>query len=158
MENSEKDIYFSNEALARFVSAQGKKIAKIVCHLWQNNMSKKETVEIIDNVELHFTDGQKLTISCNDDGEGLDAIDFNYKQATADLHTEFGDKIKLFAVDASSTKMWEDVIGLELIKVRVTKQADYYKADSVVLDFGTEKREISIAPLDGLIIDYFEED
>jgi hypothetical protein len=158
MENAEKDIYFSNEALARFVAAQGRKVEKVVCHLWQNTMSKTETVEIIDNVELHFNGGQKLTISCNTDGDGLDAIDFNYKQAATDIHTEFAGKIKLFAVDASSTKMWEDVIGLELLKVRVTKQADYYKADSIVLDFDKEKREISIAPLDGLIIDYFEED
>src|SRR4051812_22705566 len=158
MENTEKDVYFSNEALARFVAAHGNKVEKIICHLWQNSISKTETVEIIDNVELHFPGQKKLTISCNADGDGLDAIDFNYKQAAKDLHTEFDGRIKLFAVDASSTKMWEDVIGLELQQVRVTKQGDYYKADSVMLDFGKEKREISIAPLDGLIIDYFEED
>jgi hypothetical protein len=158
MENTEKDVYFSNEALARFVAAQGKKIEKIVCHLWQNSISKSETVEIIDNVELHFSGQQKLTISCNTEGDGLDVIDFNYKQAAAELQEEFGGKIKLFAVDASSTKMWEDVIGLELQKVRVTRQGDFYRADSIVIDFGTEKREITIAPLDGLIIDYFEED
>jgi hypothetical protein len=45
-----------------------------------------------------------------------------------------------------------------LKKVRVTRDDGNYLADSIVLDFGEELREISIAPLDGLIIDYYEED
>jgi hypothetical protein len=156
MDNNEKDVYFSNEALARFVAAQGRTIEKIVCHLWQNSFNKTESVEIIDNVELHFTDKQKLTIACNPEGDGLDAIEFDYKTTAIALHKEYEGKIKLFTVDASSTTMWEDVIGKTLKKVRITKDGDYYKADSVVLDFDVEKREISIAPLDGLIIDYYE--
>ncbi len=157
MENNEREIYFSNEALARFVAAQGRTIEKVVCHLWQNNLGKTEVVEIIDNVELHFTDKQKLTISCNTEGNGLDAIDFNYKTSALELHKEFDGKIKLFSIDASSTKMWEEVIGKKLTKIRVTKSGDYYKADSVILDIEEEKREISISPLDGLVIDYYEE-
>jgi hypothetical protein len=150
--------YFSDEALARFVSAQGKTVEKIVCHLWQNTFDKSGAVELIDNVELHFTDQQKLTISCNESGEGLDAIQFNYKQAAQALHQEFEGKIKLFAVDASTTKMWTDVIGSTLESVRIIKEGDYHKAGSVLLIFNGEKRIVSISPLDGLIIDYYEED
>ena len=152
------NTYFSDEALARFVSAQGKTIEKIICHLWQNTIDKNATVEIIDNVELHFTDGQKLTISCNETGEALDAIQFDYKKAALDIQKEFEGKIKLFAVNASSTKMWEDVIGLTLETVRIIKEGDYHQAGSVLLVFGIEKRIISINPLDGLTIDYYEED
>ncbi len=152
------DIFFSNEALARFVAAQGRSVEKIICHLWQNNNNPSSVVEIIDNVELHFKGQQKLTISCNTNGDGLDAIDFDYQQTARELHEEFDGKIKLFAVDASSTKMWQDVIGATLNTVRITRNGEYYNADSVVLDFGEEKREIAIAPLDGLIIDYYEED
>ena len=158
MENSERDVYFTNEALARFVAAQGRTIEKVVCHLWQNSFNKTESVEIIDNVELHFTDKQKLTIACNPEGDGLDAIDFDYKSTAIALHKEYEGKIKLFSLNASDTTIWEDVIGKTLRKVRVTKENDYYKADSIVLEIDEEKREISIAPLDGLIIDYFEED
>ncbi|MGZ4098962.1 MAG: hypothetical protein ACXVNM_08785, partial [Bacteroidia bacterium] len=113
-----KDIYFSNEALARFVAAEGKIVEKIVCHLWQNNLNPNETVEIIDNIELHFTDKQKLTISCNEDGDGLDVIDFNPQQTARELREEFEGKIKLFAVNASTTEMWKDVIGLPLVHVK----------------------------------------
>jgi hypothetical protein len=153
----DKDIYFSNEALARFVAAQELTIEKVICHLWQNTIDKSGTIEIIDNVELRFSDGQRLTISCNASGDGLDAIQFDYKTAALALQEEFGQTIRLFAVDASTTKMWKDVIGKKLNKVRITKKGNYYLADSVILDFGNEKREISIAPLDGLIIDYYED-
>ena len=152
------NTYFSNEALARFVSAQGKTVEKIICHLWQNTLDKSSTVEIIDNVELHFTDKQKLTISCNENGDGLDAIQFDYKKSAQELHKEFSGKIKLFAIDASDTKMWQEVIGLTLESVRIIKEGDYHKAGSTLLVFGTEKRIISISPLDGLVIDYYEED
>ncbi|PBQ34117.1 hypothetical protein CNR22_20840 [Sphingobacteriaceae bacterium] len=152
------NTYFSDEALARFVSAQGKVVEKIVCHLWQNTVDKNGSVELIDNLELHFTDKQKLTISCNENGDGLDAINFNYKAAVAELEKEFDGKIKLFAVNASTTKMWEDVIGLTLESVRIIKEGDYHKAGSALLVFGKEKRIVSINPLDGLVIDYYEED
>ncbi|MCU0361625.1 MAG: hypothetical protein MUF75_13110 [Bacteroidia bacterium] len=153
----EKEIYFSNEALARFVAAQNRMVEKIVCHLWQNKIQQGSTVELIDNLELHFTDKQKLTIGCNAEGDGLDAFEFNYQQAAKEIESQFEGKIKLFAVNASATKMWEDVIGKTLVAVRLSKSNEHYKADALILDFGEEKREISISPLDGLVIDYYEE-
>ncbi len=153
----EKEIYFSNEALARFVAAQNRTVEKIVCHLWQNKIQAGTTVELIDNLELHFTDKQKLTIGCNAEGDGLDAFEFDYIKSAKEIEKEFDGKIKLFAVNASATKMWEDVIGKTLLAVRVSKSNDNYKADAVVLDFGEEKREVTISPLDGLVIDYYEE-
>jgi hypothetical protein len=153
----EKEIYFSNEALARFVAAQNRTVEKIVCHLWQNKIQAGTTVELIDNLELNFTDKQKLTIGCNPEGDGLDAFEFDYQKSSKEIETEFDGKIKLFAVNASATKMWEDVIGKTLLAVRVSKSNENYKADAVILDFGEEKREITISPLDGLVIDYYEE-
>jgi hypothetical protein len=150
--------YFSDEALARFVTAQGKTIEKIICHLWQNTIDKNGTVEIIDNIELHFTDKQKLTITCNENSDGLDVIQFDYKKTAIELQKEFEGKIKLFAVDASSTKMWEDVIGKTLESVRIVKEGEYHKAGSALLVFTDEKRIISVNPLDGLVLDYYEEE
>jgi uncharacterized protein YccT (UPF0319 family) len=158
MEDTESDVYFSNEALTKFINAQGRTIEKVICHLWHNTFDKNSTIEIIDNVELLFLDGKKLTIGCNAMGNGMDAIDFDYHQTKIEIEKEYGGKIKIFAVDASKTKMWEDVIGKQLKIVKLTKNNNLYKADSLVIDFGEEKREIQISPLDGLIIDYFEED
>ncbi len=110
MDYTDNASYFSNQALAKFASAQGKTVEKIICHLWQNSHNPKEIIEIIDNVEINFTDKTKLTIACNDNNDGLDAIDFNYKETAVALHKEFEGKIKLFALNASSTEMWEAVI------------------------------------------------
>jgi hypothetical protein len=150
--------YFSHEALARLVAAQGRTVEKIVCHLWQNTINKEATVEIIDNLELHFTDKQKLTISCNDVGDSLDVIAFDYKKTAVDLEKEFQGKIRLYAVNASTTKMWEEVIGQKLLAVKIVKEGEYHKAGSLLLEFEKEKRIVSISPLDGLVIDYYEED
>lgn len=150
--------YFTHEALARFVAAQGKTVEKIICHLWQNTFDKSITVEIIDNVEICFSDGQKLTISCNENGDGLDAIHFDYVKTAKELHKEFDGKIKLFSVNASGTEMWTEVIGKTLENVKVVKEGEYHKAGSVLISFEKEKRIISISPLDGLVIDYYEED
>jgi len=156
-ENEIKKTYFTREALARFAEAQGKTVQKVVCHLWQNATNKNEMMELIDNLEIHFTDGQKLTISCNEESDGLDVIDFNYQEASRFLDDEFEGKIKIFSLDASGTKMWKDVIGQKLVAVQVTKENDYYLADSAMLNFGTERRVIYVSPMDGLLIDYYEE-
>lgn len=154
----DKQAYFSHQALARFVAAQGQVIEKIICHLWQNNIEKQGSVEIIDNLELHFKSGQKLTIACNETGDGLDAIDYDSAVAAKAIKEEFGGKIKLFAVDASSTKMWQDVIGKKLETIRISKDGEYHLAESILLDFSeNERRIVSISPLDGLVIDYHEE-
>lgn len=155
--DKEKNIFFTNEALARFVAAQGRTVDKIICHLWLNSSNKNDVVEIIDNVEFNFSDGTKLTISCNADGDGLDAIDYDYKTASRQVEEEFGGKIKLYAINASGTSIWKDVIGKTLDIVAVTREGQHYKADAIVVHFGEERREISIAPLDGLIIDYYED-
>jgi hypothetical protein len=150
--------YFSHAALARLVAAQGRAVEKVICHLWQNTISKDATIEIIDNLELHFTDQQKLTISCNDLGDALDVIQFDYKKTAIELEKEFEGRIRLYAVNASTTKMWEDVIGQQLESVKVVKEGEYHKAGSLLLVFEKEKRIVSISPLDGLVIDYYEED
>jgi hypothetical protein len=153
----EPNSYFSHEALARMTAAQGEKLEKVVCHLWQNIINKESPVEIIDNVQFYFPGEKVLTISCNEAGDALDAVQFDYKSTSEALQKEFDGKIRLFAVNASGTKMWNDVIGLTLESVQVVKEGEYHKAGSVLLVFGNEQRIISISPLDGLVIDYFEE-
>ena len=61
-------------------------------------------------------------------------------------------------VVASATKMWKDVIGLKLESVQLTKSDTNYLSDQVVFNFGEERRIVSVSPLDGLIIDFHEED
>lgn len=153
----QNSTYFTAEALAKMVQMQGKTIEKIVIILWQNAVDANNSVEIIDAVQLRFTDDARITIGCNENSDGLDIVEPNFKEWREQLDAEFGGKIKLHALDASKTKMWDGIPGKVLKSMRVTREEENYKADAVVLDFGDEGRTVAISPSDGLIIDYFEE-
>ncbi|MGZ3883046.1 MAG: hypothetical protein ACXVPQ_12295 [Bacteroidia bacterium] len=158
MSEQEKKAYFDNESLKRLIAAEGKTVKFVVCYLWQNSINKNDVVELIDNLELRFTDKTRLTLTGNEENDGLDAVEFDYEKEKQEVEKEFEGKIRIFGVDASSTKMWQDVIGKQLVSVQLTKENSNYLSDSVLLDFGTEKRTVSVSPLDGLIIDFWEED
>ncbi len=149
--------YFSNEALAKMVSTQGKILERVIIVLWQNAVDANNSVEIIDALQLRFAGDEKITIGCNENGDGLDIVDYQFQDTKKQLEEEFGGKIKLHALDAGSTKMWQDIKGKTLQGIRLTKEDGHYKADSLVLDFGDEGRTVGISPYDGLVIDYHEE-
>lgn len=155
-ENTGK-AFFDNESLKRLIAAEGKTVKKVICYFWQNAINSKDVVELIDNVEFVFEDGWKLTFSSNEDNSGLLAVEFDYEAEKRELKEAFADKIRIIPVDASSTKMWKDVIGSKLNSVQLTKDDDKYLSDSVLLDFGPERRTVSVSPLDGLIVDFWEE-
>lgn len=158
MAEQQNKAYFTPESLKRLIEAQHKELKGVICFLWQNGINKSDVVELIDHVQLVFIDGYKLTFGSNSDNSGLEAIDYDFETEKAELEKEFDGKIKLFAVNASSTKMWKDVLGKKLESIQITKEADAsYLSDSVLLNFGDEKRTIAISPLDGLIIDFYEE-
>lgn len=150
--------YFTNDQLKRITSAEGKTLQKILIYFWVNKLNPAESVELIDNIELFFTDQTTLVITCNEDSNAINIIDdFDYEQEKAALKLEFGDKIRMIPIDASSTKMWEDVIGETIESIDLSKEGDNYLADALIINFGIEKRTIGLSPLDGLIIDYWEE-
>lgn len=158
MSEQQEKAYFTADSLKKLVAAEGKEFKGVICFLWQNSINKNDVVELIDHVQLVFTDGYKLTLGSNMDNTGLEAVDYDFENEKAELAKEFGDKIKLFAINATPTKMWKDVPGLKLENIQITKEGKgNYLSDSVMLNFGTEKRTISISPLDGLIIDFYEE-
>ena len=101
---------------------------------------------------------QTLVITCNDESSGINIIDdFNFEEEKATLKLEFGDKIRMIPIDASTTKMWVDVIGETIESIDLSKEGDEYLDDALILNFGIEKRTIGISPSDGLIIDYWED-
>lgn len=139
------------------MACQNSTVSRVICHLWLNRTDPDKPFEVIDNLKLEFEDHPPLVIGCNEDGDALDVIDFDLQASAKALAEEFGNKIRLVAVDASGTKMWSEAIGKVLSAVKLTKSGEHYKADALVLEFGADKREISVSPLDGLVIDFYEE-
>ena len=150
--------FLSNHQLKLLTSAEGKILKKVLIYFWVNKLQPSESVELIDNVELHFTDDTTLVITCNDESSGINIIhDFNFEEEKAALKLEFGDKIRMIPIDASTTKMWVDVIGETIEAIDLSKEGEEYLDDALILNFGIEKRTIGISPSDGLIIDYWED-
>ena len=83
--------------------------------------------------------------------------DFNFEAEKAQLKQEFGDKIKMIPIDASTTKMWADVIGQTIEAFELSREDEQFLNDALIINFGSEKRSIGISPNDGLIIDYWED-
>jgi hypothetical protein len=151
-------MHFSDLQLKILTSIEGKTLKKIVCYFWVNRLNPNESIELIDNIELFFNDETSIVITCNEDGNGLEILnDFNYEEEKNQLKQEFGDKIKIIPIDASTTKMWSEVIGENLESIQLSREEDKYLNDAIILDFGIEKRTINLSPTDGLIIDYWEE-
>jgi len=157
MSESSQNPVFDKNSLRRFIESEGKEVKAVICYLWQNNINKSDVVELIDNIEFVFADNSKLTLGCNTENDGLEVVDFDFETEKKEIEKEFDGRIKFFAVNASPTKMWEDVIGKKLMAVQLSKEADYYLSDSVLLNFGEERRTISVSPMDGLIIDFYED-
>ena len=151
--------HFTDEQLKNITSAEGKVLQKVVIYFWVNRFNPEAHVDLIDNVELFFTDDTSLVITCNEDSDGINILnDFNLEEEKALLKAEFGDKIKIIPIDASTTKMWTDVIGETILSIDLSKDGDNYINDAIILNFGIkEKRTIGISPSDGLIIDYWED-
>ncbi len=151
-------MHFNDHQLKLLTSCEGKTLKKVVIYFWVNRLNPEAQIDLIDNVELVFNDDTTLVITCNDDSTGINVInDFNFKDEKAALKEEFGDKIKIIPIDASTTKMWTDVIGETIEAFELSKEDEQFLNDALIISFGTEKRSIGISRADGLIIDYWEE-
>lgn len=151
-------MHFSDHQLQLLTSAEGKTLKKVVIYFWVNRFNPNAQIDLIDNVELLFNDDTSLVITCDDESNGISVLnDFNFEEEKENLKLEFGDKIKIIPIDASTTKMWTDVIGETIEAIKLSKEDEQFLNDALVISFGAEKRSIGISPSDGLIIDYWED-
>jgi GTP-sensing pleiotropic transcriptional regulator CodY len=141
--------HFTDHQLKLLTSAEGKTLKKVVIYFWVNRFNPDAQVDLIDNVELIFTDDTNLVITCNEESTGIDVIkDFSFEEEKVRLKQEFGDKIKMIPIDASTTK----IEAFEL-----SREDEQFLNDALIISFGLEKRSIGISQNDGLIIDYWED-
>lgn len=148
------------ETLEKLYSVRNKTISNIVCYLWINQINATETISIIDALEFNFSDEDKIILSGNETQEGLTITEYNFEEQKAIIEKEFEGKIKLFKVNASNTEMWKDIKTKKLTNIRLTKDktSNLYLSDQIIFEFeNNEKRLVQIHPLDGIILDYYEE-
>jgi hypothetical protein len=160
MNTTSKKNIIDNQTLEKLKSLESKTLESVVCYLWVNQLNPKETIHLIDAVEFIFSDGDKITLSGNEHQEGLEMIHYNLEEQKVILKKEFDNKIQVFKVVANTTEMWNTVINQKLTKVILTKDkiSNEYLSDEIILNFeNNEMRVIRVHPLDGIILDYYEE-
>jgi len=151
-------MHFTDHQLKLLTSAESKTLKKVIVYFWVNRFNPDAHVDLIDNVELVFTDDSTLVITCDEAAAAINVIDdFNFEAEKVQLKQEFGDKIKMIPIDASTTKMWADVIGQTIEAFELSREDEQFLNDALIINFGSEKRSIGISPNDGLIIDYWED-
>lgn len=150
--------HFTDHQLKTLTSVEGKTLKKVIIYFWVNRLNPNAQIDLIDNVELVFNDDASIVITCNEESTGIEVLnDFNFEEEKEHLKQEFGDKIKIIPIDASTTKMWTDVIGETIEAFELSKEDEQFLNDALIISFGAEKRSIGISPSDGLIIDYWED-
>ena len=150
--------HFTDHQLKLLTSAESKTLKKVIVYFWVNRFNPDAHVDLIDNVELVFTDDSTLVITCDEAAAAINVIDdFNFEAEKVQLKQEFGDKIKMIPIDASTTKMWADLIGQTIEAFELSREDEQFLNDALIINFGSEKRSIGISPNDGLIIDYWED-
>ena len=151
-------MHFNDHQLKILTSTEGKILKKVLIYFWVNRLNPDAQIDLIDNVELVFTDESSIVVTCNEESTGINVLDdFNFEEEKVNLKTEFGDKIKIIPIDASGTKMWIDVIGQTIQAFELSKEDEQFLNDALIISFGMEKRSIGISPADGLIIDYWDD-
>jgi len=88
--------HFTDHQLKLLTAMEGKTLKKVVIYFWVNRLNPDAQVDLIDNVELVFTDDSSFVITCNEDSTGIEVIsDFNFGEEKTQLKQEFGDRIKM---------------------------------------------------------------
>jgi len=159
MNTSKKNI-LDTQTLEKLKSLESKILESVVCYLWVNQLNPKETIHLIDAVEFIFSDGNKITLSGNEQQEGLEIVNYNFEEQREILKKEFDNKIQVFKVVANTTEMWSSVINKKLTKITLNKDkiTNQYLSEEIIFEFeNNEMRLIRVHPLDGIILDYYEE-
>ncbi|GAB4207211.1 MAG: hypothetical protein Fur0023_17830 [Bacteroidia bacterium] len=156
----EKQNIIDHQTLYKLNEIQGKCLQYVICYLWINQINPKEPIDLIDAVEFIFSDGDKITLSGNEYQEGLTFVNYDFEQQKNLIEKEFQGKIKIYKVNASNTDMWKGVIDQKIINIRLTKDqtSNQYLSDEIIMEFeNKEMRLIQVHPVDGVILDYYEE-
>lgn len=146
--------------LQKLNSIQGKYIASMFCYLWINQINPKQPIDVIDAVEFNFSDGDKIVLSSNEIQEGLIATDYDFEQKKSNIDEQFAGKLKLYKVNIEKTEMWQNIIHQKITNITLEKDKETgnFLCDKIIFKFeNQEMRLIQVHPIDGIILDYYEE-
>lgn len=153
------DNYLSPEETKLIALANKNNSIQTVNHYyWINTSNPDDKFAFIDTIELVFNNFQSLFFKVNDSDSGIEIIaNYLYEDEKAILDQTFKGKISLKKVDASDFKFWKSVLKTSFVKIKTEIEKGNLVNTSLIIEFKTDKLEITCNEADGLVIDYYED-
>lgn len=148
--------FFTTEEVYQIAALVNEKLAGVTYHYWVNKASS-EVFEVLDWITLHFESGNSVTLTGGLDSDGIKLVNPDFKAEQQRLEKEFEGKVTIESRNASKHKLWKECIGQELTPSLVKFEGKVLN-DSLVLKFPDADAVIIFLGLEGLEVDYYEDD
>lgn len=148
--------FFTTEELYTLASLVNEQLAGVVYHYWVNKASETP-FEVLDYITLAFRSGNALTLTAGEESDGLKITEPDFNAIRTRLEAEFKGKVTIESRDVSKHKLWKEALGKELTPSLMRYEGRVLN-DSLVLKFpDSDSIEIFLG-LEGMEVDYFDED
>ena len=148
--------FFTTEEIYEIAALVNEKLAGVSYHYWVNKASQ-EVFEVLDWITLKFESGNEVTFTGGLESDGIKLVKPDFEADRKRLEIEFEGKVTIESRDASKHKLWKECIGLELTPSLVKYEGKMLN-DSLVLKFPDADALIIFLGLEGLEVDYFEDE
>lgn len=128
----------------------------VIYHYWVNK-AEEHSFEVLDWIELRCNSGRNVILTAGLESDGIKIADVNIQDEKARLEVEFKGLVTVVSKSAAKHKYWADCLN-KSITPSFIKHDGRALNDSFVLKFeGAHDIEIYLG-LEGMEVDYFEED
>lgn len=148
--------FFSPEELYALAALVNEKLAGVVYHFWVNTASGSP-FEVLDWVTLAFKSGHSITFTAGTETDGIKIVQPDFEAERKHLEAEFQGKVTIESRDVSKHKLWKDGIGQDITPSLMRYDGKVLN-DSIVFKFSDAEPIELFLGLDGLEVDYFDED
>jgi hypothetical protein len=117
MQEENENLYFSIDEVNQLKALNHKGVEKVLYHVWSNTARKDQIVEFIYALEIFTFEGISIMISMHDEFKQMVLTARDIEAEAAQLRKDFGDKVKLFTIDASKRPLIEPFINKPILNV-----------------------------------------
>ena len=154
-ELTERD-FFTTDEVYQITALVNEELAGVVYHYWINTASGQR-FEVLDWITLVFKSGERMTFTAGLETDGIKIAEPDFEAERKRLEEEFKGTVTIESKDASKSKFWKETIG-KSITPSLLKHEGRVLNDSLVLKFEDDNSVEIFLGLEGLEVDFFDEE
>ncbi len=134
------------------------KIINVCYYFWINVSNPDQQYSFIDVIEFISEDATSLFFKLNEEDSGIEIKDdFDFEQYKTTIHAEFQNQIRLMKVEATPLAIWETVLKTPFNQITLIEERGSFLNKQFLVEFKKETIEIQFHPIEGLVVDEYEE-